>query len=251
MNMKDFRGLLIVIERDIRNFSHYTWWVVGLMLMNITDLIILALSLNNLVVGFNYFAFLAPGITITSVFATSMILGQELNSEKLFGMQGYLLSLPVKRLTLITGRLLAGGLRSLTFSFPALIVALLAYQAFHPGIFFLAILLILITAASISGFSIIFGLIIKNHEKYMLFRSIISLFFMFASTVYYPQFILNFLPPFAIIAGLNPLSFSVNLLRFLLGGQLFSIFDLIGLLVFFFGMLATSLYVFDRSIEME
>ena len=62
----DLSQVLYVVENDFRNFFRYKMWLVGLIMMNLSDLFITALVYNkvlnpNLTIK-NYFSFFAPGL---------------------------------------------------------------------------------------------------------------------------------------------------------------------------------------------
>ncbi len=57
----------------------------------------------------SYFSFFAPDVPIIGLFASAFMIGREINMEVRRQIHHYMLSLPITRLELALGRLLAGG----------------------------------------------------------------------------------------------------------------------------------------------
>lgn len=243
--------MIAVIERDLRNFFKYKYWIVVLLVTNLADLLILAASFSNLVtVGtINYLLFFAPGITVLSLFGASFIMGIEVSQERHSLRIHYLLSLPIDRFQFITARALAGAIRSMIFSIPLLIIAIIMI-GMPSFLYFIAIIgALFVLAMGLTSLSIILATAIHNTRRYQLARGFISMWLMFGSTVFYPRDVMANIPGMGLVADANPLSYGANILRGLLdpayAGTIRAL-DIVGLLVFSFVMVYLGLYFYNR-----
>ncbi len=250
------RSLLYIMERDFRYFFRYRWWIAGMVSMNLADLFIMAVVYTKMVdpdVFGNYFLFFSPGITITALFAAAFMIGREINMEIRREISHYMLSLPMKRLELALGRVLAGGLRGMVYMTPLLLTTLLitlvlAGTAPSPLQMLVIILALLLISFGTSGLSITLALSTTSFEKYITARGVVYYVLFFFSTVFYPlNLIQSVIPkPLPIIAQYNPLSCGADLARsFLLGNPPFEPVMLLDLTVFalIFASLAALAYM--------
>ena len=114
------KAILHLLEYDFRRFLRYRWWILGLISMNLADLFIMAMVFTKMVnpnIILNYFRFFSPGITITASFAAAFTIGREINWEVRRNFSHYMLSLPMTRRELASGRMLSGGLRGMIYMF--------------------------------------------------------------------------------------------------------------------------------------
>ncbi|MFX1451429.1 MAG: ABC transporter permease [Promethearchaeota archaeon] len=254
-----------ILERDLRSFSKYSWWIIGLVLMNLADLFILATTLTKITIGLNYFLYFTPGIAILATFSSAFLMGREINEEKRYGNELYLLALPLSRKIFIFGRTLAGAIRGIIYSVSLLILAIvftstskiisdfsigfvfIPYRTFveHVILFLISLGILFLTSLGMSGFSIAIGTSIKKFENYALSRSFASLWLMFGSTAYYPR---EKMPEImALFTDFNPLSYGVNILRGLLFNLPIRVIDILGLIIFAVSMLFLCYYTYNRA----
>ncbi|NVM02058.1 MAG: ABC transporter permease [Candidatus Helarchaeota archaeon] len=269
MVKSELRVLSIILERDLRSFTKYSWWLIGLVLMNLADLFILATTLTKITIGLNYFLYFTPGITMLATFSSAFLMGREVNEEKRYGRDQYLLALPLTRSTFIFGRTLAGAIRGILYSVSLLVLAILFTSTstiisdFSIGfvlipnrtfldlviLFFISLGIIFLISLGMSGFSIAIGTSIKKFENYALSRSFASLWLMFGSTVYYPR---EKMPEImAIFSDFNPLSYGVNILRSLLFILPIRVIDILGLIIFAISMLFLCYFTYNRATQGE
>ncbi len=249
------KAVMHIMERDIRYFFRFKWWVAGMVSMNLADLFIMAVVYTrmvnpNLVV--NYFVFFAPGLTITALFAAAFMIGREVNMEIRRDIIHYMLSLPIKRWELAFGRVLAGSVRGLIYMSPLLLTTL-AITYLYTSVFpsplelFTMIFTLFLVAIGTSGLSISLALSTTSFEKYITMRGVVYYVLFFCSTVFYPMTLIqSSLPtPLVLIAQYNPLSCGADLSRaFLLGTPPFSFWMLLDLSIFalFFALVAAFAY---------
>jgi len=207
-------GIQAVIEHDLRVFFKYRFTLAGLISMNLADLLIMAVVYTRMV-SFNYFQFLAPGVTATGLFAAAFVIGREVNMETRRRYNEYLLSLPLRRWELVLGRMTAGGLRGMIYAFPLLVLAVVILRFPTPTQFGLMLFAMYLLSMGISGLAISLAVSLRSFERFTTARSLLYLFLIFCSTVFYPLTVLRQILPSSLIlfAQVNPLSTVSDLIR--------------------------------------
>jgi len=207
-------GVVAVIEHDLRVFFKYKFTLAGLISMNLADLLIMAVVYTRMV-SFNYFQFLAPGVTATGLFAAAFVIGREVNMETRRGYNEYLLSLPLRRAELVFGRMTAGGIRGMIYATPLLILAMFILKFPTATQFGLMLFAMYLLSMGISGLAISLAVALRSFERFTTARSLLYLFLIFCSTVFYPLTILQQILPGSLIlfAQFNPLSAVADLIR--------------------------------------
>lgn len=253
------RAILHLVEHDFRNFFRYKWWLAGLISMNLADLFIMALIYNQMVSAEiieqikSYFSFFAPGVTVVGLFASAFMIGREINMEVRREIHHYMLSLPITRLELAVGRVLAGGLRGMVYMSPLLLTTFL-FLGFPSMLQFLVILgALFLLALGISGLSVAIAVSTMSFEKFVTARGLVYYVLFFCSSIFYPLSLIQKLgqegvmpQPIVVLAELNPLSSGADLIRsFLLGNPAFTYSIIRNLVVFsiLFTIIATFAYM--------
>jgi len=257
------KAILHVIEYDFKNFFRYKWWLAGLISMNLADLLIMAAVYNQMVSReiieeiTSYFSFFAPGVTVIGLFASAFMIGREINMEVRRQIHHYLLSLPITRLELAVGRLLAGGLRGMMYMSPLLLTTFF-FLGFPSLPQFLTILgALFLLATGISGLSIATAVSIRSFEKFVTARGLIYYVLFFCSSIFYPLSLIQKLgregvmpQPIVVLAELNPLSSGADLIRsFLLGNPPFTLNMIRNLVVFSVIFASTATFAYAKIIE--
>lgn len=257
------KAILHMIEYDFRNFFRYKWWLAGLISMNLADLLIMAVIYNQMVspeiaeLTKSYFNFFAPGVTVVGLFASAFMIGREINMEVRRQIHHYMLSLPITRLELAVGRLLAGGLRGMVYMSPLLLTTFL-FLGFPslPQLFVILGALFLL-ATGISGLSIATAVSTTSFEKFVTARGLIYYILFFCSSIFYPLSLIQTLgqegvlpQPIVVLAELNPLSSGADLIRsFLLGNPPFTLNMIRNLVVFSTVFATTATFAYMKIIE--
>jgi len=257
------RAILHVVEHDFRNFFRYKWWLAGLISMNLADLFIMALVYNQMVHPdiakqiISYFSFFAPGVTVIGLFASAYMIGREINMEVRRQIHHYMLSLPITRLELATGRLLAGGLRGMMYMSPLLITTFLflGFPTLPQLLVILGALFLL--ATGISGLSIATAVSTTSLEKFITARGLVYYVLFFCSSIFYPLSLIQTLgqegimpQPIVVLAELNPLSSGTDLIRsFLMGNPTFSFNMIRNLVVFSAIFTTTAMFAYMKIVE--
>jgi len=258
------KAVLHIIEYDFRNFFRYKWWLAGLISMNLADLLIMAVVYNKIVNPDlfleqlkSYFNFFAPGVTVIGLFASAFMIGREVNMEVRREFHYYMLSLPITRLELAVGRLLAGGLRGMMYMTPLLLTTFLFLGFPSPSQLLIILGALLLLATGISGLSIVAAVSITSFEKFVTARGLIYYVLFFCSSIFYPSSLIRTLgqdglmpQPIVVLAELNPLSSGADLIRsFLIGTPIFTFEMIRNLAIFSLIFSTTSTLAYVKIIE--
>jgi len=230
------KGILYIMEHDLRNFARYKMWLVGLISMNLADLFIMAVVYNNMLTSQvtqqikSYFDFFAPGLAVTGLFASAFMIGREVNMERRREIHHYMLSLPMTRYELAVGRVISGGVRGLIYMTPLLLTCFLFLGFPSAPQLLMIIATLFLLAMGISGLSISIAVSTSSFEKFVTARGLVYYTLFFCSSVFYPLFLIQQLgqsgqfPAILVtFAEVNPLSSASDMIRsFLLGYPAFS-----------------------------
>ncbi len=253
------KNIVHVLEHDFRNFTRYRWWLVGLVSMNLADLFIMAVVYNNMLSAQiaqeikSYFNFFAPGLAVTGLFASAFMIGREVNMERRREVHHYMLSIPMTRIELAVGRVLAGGLRGMVYMTPLLLTCFL-FLGFPSVPQLLVVLgMLFLLAVGISGLSISLAVSTSSLEVFITARGLVYYSFFFCSSVFYPLSLIQQLgqdgrfPSILVaFAEANPLTSASDTIRsFLLGYPAFSYYSIGSVAVFsiLFTLLAAFAYI--------
>ncbi len=240
----------LIIERDVRNFFKYRWWMAGLISMNLADLFILAVIFSNLVVRLKYFEFVLPGIAILALFASAFTIGREVYGEVRRGIHHYLLSLPVDKWEIILGRPIAGGIRGLIYATPMLLLAIYLSPTPNPSLLIIIPPTLFVLAVGISSLAIFLAAVVRNLDAYISIRGLLYFILMFSSTVFYPIDVFKELPtPIYLLALYNPVSHGADMMREILQKGVLDPGKTISLLIFSLTFLAISSILYYRRIQ--
>ncbi len=230
------KGILYIMEHDLRNFARYKMWLVGLISMNLADLFIMAVVYNNMLNSEvtqqikSYFDFFAPGLAVTGLFASAFMIGREVNMERRREIHHYMLSLPMTRYELAVGRVISGGVRGLIYMTPLLLTCFLFLGFPSAPQLLMIVATLFLLAMGISGLSISIAVSTSSFEKFVTARGLVYYTLFFCSSVFYPLFLIQQLgqsgqfPAILVtFAEVNPLSSASDMIRsFLLGYPAFS-----------------------------
>jgi len=241
----------MILKRDLLNFFKFTYWIAILMISYIVDFLIMANTLGNIIVGIDYLRFFGPGITLVAAYSASFILARKINIEKENKFDHYLLSLPIKRFDFILGRAIAGAIQGLIYSFPLLIINFILIQVQNLYEIILIIIFIFIFSLSMTCLAMIIATTFRGARNFSLARSIVYLWLLFGSTIFYPINLISkyFESTTIILLNINPMSFAVNIFRGILFKSGVNIFDIIGLGIFMVSIIFFGIYSYERSVN--
>jgi ABC-2 type transport system permease protein len=166
----------------------------------------------------NYLQFLVPGIITQTVLLSAIFWGVIILMDKRFGFLAELLVAPVSRFKILIGSALGGATISLA---QGLIVFVISFIfGFRPDNWALlpaAFLVLVFMTLALTSFGAGIASMVDDFQGFQGINNLIVLPMFFLSSALYP---LNQVPEFLrIISTLNPVSYMVDALRFLLAGQ--------------------------------
>lgn len=164
----------------------------------------------------NYIDFMVPGILAQSVLFVAIFYGIAIIWERDLGIVHKFLVSPAPRTTLVLGKALSAGVRSLIQAAFIYLLALVMGVPINWEPYALAgvAFLVLLGAALFSTFSLIIACIVKTRERFMGIGQVLTMPLFFASNAIYP---IAMMPDWLKwIAHSNPLTYEVDGLRALM-----------------------------------
>jgi ABC-2 type transport system permease protein len=163
-----------------------------------------------------YMDFLAPGVLAQSALFSAIFFGIAVIWERDLGVLHKYLVSPASRISLVSGKALAGGLRALVQAFVVYVVA--AAIGVHLQIGVMQVLgvavVVVVGAAGFATFSLIIACLVRTRERFMGIGQILTMPLFFASSAIYP---ISLMPSWLqVVAHLNPLTYQVDALRALM-----------------------------------
>ncbi|MBN1643255.1 MAG: ABC transporter permease [Dehalococcoidales bacterium] len=165
---------------------------------------------------YSYLQFLTPGILAQSVIFVAIFYGFNMVMDRDMGLLHKLLSTPIPRYSIILGKTLSAGVRSIIQALVVFILALLiqVHLILTPVSIIGVLLIITLTGMCFSGFSIFLASLFKTRERMMGIGQAIIMPLFFASSAIYP---IDIMPVWLkVLARINPLSYIVEAMRSLL-----------------------------------
>ncbi|MBI2184366.1 MAG: ABC transporter permease [Thaumarchaeota archaeon] len=214
MNLSYSSKIFFIFERDLRILFHDKISLV-LMFMNFAiDLFVSGVTFSQMITGFNYFLFIAPGATLVTAGTVAFQSGREIFLEKaLRDLSPYHLTLPVPRYLYVAARMAAGVIKSIVATAPGTIVLLVIYSPTTPSGIVGPFLVIALFALAGAALSVMAAIVSKRTEVFITLRSTIQLYLTFLSTAFYPlEFIPAALVPLTLV---NPKTWAVQAFRHL------------------------------------
>jgi len=240
--------------REMKRFLRVKARVVGSLLMPLFFLAFLGLPMSFMPAreipglgGTGYLDFLAPGIVgMTLLFAGTMS-GASVIWDKEFGFLKEVLVAPVNRFSVILGRSLGGMTTAIiqALVIVGIAVAMGVTLSSVPG-FLLAILVMVLTCATFTGFGLIIATRLGNLEGFMAIMNLIVFPIFFLSGALFP---IQSMPPWLrYIMYIDPLTYGVDGLRgTLIGVSAFPLWlDFTVLIILSLALATLGSYFFSR-----
>ncbi|MDB5164454.1 MAG: Transport permease protein [Candidatus Saccharibacteria bacterium] len=166
----------------------------------------------------DYLQFLVPGIITQTVLLSSVFWGIIILQDKRFGFLSELLVAPVKRVWILLGSTLGGATISIIQGMLVFIIALLF--GFRPDDWLLvgpAFLVLVLMSLALTSFGAGIASLVDDFQGFQSINNLLVMPLFFLSSALYP---LTSVPiGLKIISTLNPVSYMVDALRFLLANQ--------------------------------
>ena len=168
--------------------------------------------------GLPYLDYLAPGIMAQSALFIAIFYGIQLIWERDFGILTKLLATPTPRMALVAGKAFAAGVRALSQVVVVLVLASVLGVRFlwSPPRLLGAGAAVLLGSAFFASLSMTIAGLVRSRDRLMGIGQAITMPLFFASNALYPTAVM---PAWVqAITHVNPLSYEVNALRWLLLG---------------------------------
>ena len=166
--------------------------------------------------NYNYLQFLTPGVLAQSVIFVAIFYGFNLVMDRDMGLLHKLLSTPIPRYSIVLGKTLSAGVRSVIQALVVFILALIlrVHLILNPLTISGVLVIIILTGMCFSSLSIFLASFFKTRERMMGIGQAIVMPLFFASSAIYP---IDIMPTWLkVVAHINPLSYLVEAMRALL-----------------------------------
>jgi ABC-2 type transport system permease protein len=163
--------------------------------------------------SYSYIQFLTPGVLAQSVIFVAIFYGFNLVMDRDMGLLHKLLSTPIPRSSIVLGKTLSAGVRSVLQAAVVFILAVIirVHLLLTPLSVIGSLVVIILTGMCFSGLSIFLASFFKTRERMMGIGQAIIMPLFFASSAIYP---IDIMPTWLkVIARVNPLSYIVEALR--------------------------------------
>lgn len=167
--------------------------------------IVFGAILSHIVEGIpNYHIYYVVGLIAIAIYNSGTLVGSELLSDAQYGIEDYLLALPVSRRALYMGRLLEAGLLGLLLVGPPALLTLIAAGQFSISRMALLLLFIIGASAGLAGLGVAFAAAFRQYEGFLIVSTLVDAFAIRLSSSFYPVGAMPAL--YAIVALYNPIS---------------------------------------------
>jgi ABC-2 type transport system permease protein len=166
--------------------------------------------------NYDYLQFLTPGVLTQSVIFVAIFYGFMMVIDRDMGLLHKLLSTPIPRYSIVLGKTLSAGVRSVIQALVVFILALIirVHLILTPLSIIGVTVIIILTGMCFSSLSIFLASFFKTRERMMGIGQAIIMPLFFASSAIYP---IDIMPTWLkVIAHINPLSYIVEATRALL-----------------------------------
>ncbi|MCE5293107.1 MAG: ABC transporter permease [Chlamydiales bacterium] len=209
---------LAIVEADICKLKHDPIELLMRMIQPAMWLLLFGTAMSHVhpiqgIGDISYLDYIAPGVLAQSVLFVSIFYGIALIWERDSGILYKILVTPAPRYTLVLGRALGAGLRSL---FQMAMIYILSFLlGIHLNFDILSLVgvaaMVMIVAGMFSTFSLIVATLVKKRERFMGIGQLLTMPFFFASNALYP---VSTMPTWIrTISICNPLTYQVDALR--------------------------------------
>ncbi len=166
--------------------------------------------------NYGYMEFLTPGVLAQSVIFVAIFYGFNMVMDRDMGLLHKLLSTPIPRYSIVLGKTLSAGVRSVIQALVVFILAVIirVHLILTPLSIIGVLIIIILTGMCFSGLSIFLASFFKTRERIMGIGQAIMMPLFFASSAIYP---IDIMPAWLkVVAHINPLSYIVDAMRALL-----------------------------------
>lgn len=253
--MAELKAFYIIWYREMLKWARKRVEIISSIMQPIIWLIIFGIGMKSAISnmsGVDFLAYLAPGVISQTILFSAFFNGVSILMDREFGFLKEVLVSPVKRQTIITGKLFGGATIAFIQGSIALILAMLiGVQLNSVGSVILAFLVMYLISLAFMAMGLAIATKLKEIESFQKISRFTTMPMWFLSGGFYP--VTNVEPWLKILVYLNPLTYGVDLLRTLLVGvsQIPILIDIGVLIGFTLLMLALGIRSFNRSEDMQ
>lgn len=229
------RVLYILWLRQIKRYFRSRSRVIGAVAQPMLFLLALGYGLGSVYKEAgqgNYLQFLVPGIMAQTVLFSAMFYGAMIIFDRQFGFLKETLVAPVSRLRIMLGGAIGGATTSVIQGTLVLIISFaLGFRPHDWALLPVAVLFMAVLAIAVTSFSSGIGSFVEDMQGFQAINQFLIFPLYFLSGALYP---LNHVPDWLrIVAELNPISYTVDAMRWsLLGTTRFGIWhDILALII--------------------
>ena len=215
-----FNDIFTITEFELRKIWHDSSQVFIRAIQPILWLLVFGQVMSQLRVistgNYGYLEFLTPGVLAQSVIFVAIFYGFNMVMDRDMGLLHKLLSTPMPRYSIVLGKTLYAGVRSVIQALVVFILAVIirVHLILTPVSIIGVLVIIILTGMCFSGLSIFLASFFKTRERIMGIGQAIMMPLFFASSAIYP---IDVMPTWLkVIAHINPLSYIVDAMRALL-----------------------------------
>lgn len=253
--MNPIKNMLVMVELESRRIRHDRTEIYTRAVQPVLWLVIFGPVMGALRAiptgGIAYTDFITPGVLVQSMSFVSIFFGLTMVWERESGILKKLLVTPAPRYSIVVGRAMSSGVRSVFQALIIVPVALLIGVRIVPNLlYFLGVLLVIfVSSGGFAAISILIASLMKSRERFMGIGQAIIMPLFFASNALYP---IEIMPPvLRALSSVNPMSYIVDAVRSLLiTGNLAQLpLDLAAIAIFDVVMFIIASASFKRIIE--
>lgn len=214
----EFGKVYAVWLRETKRFLNSKSRIVGSLGMPLLFLVALGGGFSSMVPGFNYQAFILPGILAMTIMFSSIFSGVSIIWDREFGFLKEMLVAPTSRETIVLGRIFGGATTSIIQGTIILVLgfAFTGIAVPSPASMLLALVLMVIMSCFLVAVGIAFASVVQEVETFQLIMNFVVMPLFFLSNALFP---LESMPAWLrTMSQLNPISYAVDGLRALLIG---------------------------------
>jgi ABC-2 type transport system permease protein len=202
--------------REVKRFTNSKSRMIGSLGMPLLFLIALGGGFSAMVPGFNYQAFILPGILAMTILFTSVFSGVSIIWDREFGFLKEMLAAPASRETIVIGRTLGGATTAILQGTIILVLGIFVTGIPIPTIESLAAIfaLMIIFSCFLVAIGIAFASVVQEVETFQLIMNLLIMPLFFLSNALFP---IDKMPGWLrAVSVFNPISYAVDGLRGLL-----------------------------------
>jgi ABC-2 type transport system permease protein len=218
--LRVFTDIFTITEFELRKIWHDSSQVFIRAIQPILWLLVFGQVMSKMKVistgNYSYIEFLTPGVLAQSVIFVAIFYGFNMVMDRDMGLLHKLLSTPMPRYSIVLGKTLSAGVRSVIQALVVFILAVIirVHLILTPVSIIGVLIIIVLTGMCFSGLSIFLASFFKTRERIMGIGQAIMMPLFFASSAIYP---IDIMPTWLkVIAHINPLSYIVEAMRALL-----------------------------------